>query len=287
MKLGIAGAGYWGSKIVNSCSNLATIVIMDIKNGDDWQNETLDAVIIATPADQHYSMTKWYLEQGIHVLCEKPTSLSSQEQLELNTLAESQQLTYQAGHILLFQPNVEYMLDYVKELTVRHVESRRLNWGRLQQNIDLAWHLAPHDISVIDKLFGELPIHIQGQGTHLNASPQFDYADFDLTYRNKSATITLGWQWPKKVREFVVTCDECQIWLDDQDLHITNGGYLNGNLREEGVNVVKFNPTQSPLEAQIKDFIQCVEQGLSPRADSIHMLRIAQTVEIMSGKLNV
>jgi predicted dehydrogenase len=287
MKLGIAGAGYWGSKIINSCSNLATIVTMDTKNGDSWQNTALDAVIIATPADQHYHMTKWYLEQGIHVLCEKPTSMSSIEQAELGALAESQQLVYQAGHILLFQPNIEFMLDYVKDLTVCHVESRRLNWGRLQTKIDLAWHLAPHDISVIDHLFGELPLAVNVQATHLNTGPQFDYADYNLTYSDKSATITLGWQWPKKIREFVVTCDECQIWLDDQDLHIISGGYTHGNLTEAQVSVVKFNPKQSPLETQITDFIRCIEQGCRPRADSDHMLRVAKTVEIMSGKLNV
>jgi predicted dehydrogenase len=284
MKLGIAGAGYWGSKIVNSASNQATIVIMDIKNGDSWQNKTLDAVIIATPADQHYLMTKWYLEQGIHVLCEKPTCMNVVEQQELNDLAKAQNLVYQAGHILLFQPNVEYMLNYVSGLTVRHVESRRLNWGRLQTNIDLAWHLAPHDISVIDKLYGELPNTINSQGTHLNNGPQFDYATNELTYNEKSATITLGWQWPKKVREFVVTCDECQIWLDDIELQIIEGGYANGNLSETKISTVQFNPKQSPLEAQIQDFMRCIDTGNKPRADIDHMLRVTQTVELMSKK---
>jgi UDP-2-acetamido-3-amino-2,3-dideoxy-glucuronate N-acetyltransferase len=287
MKLGIAGAGYWGSKIVNSASNQAIIVIMDIKHGDSWQNKTLDAVIIATPADQHYAMTKWYLEQGIHVLCEKPTCMSVVEQQELNDLAKSQNLVYQAGHILLFQPNIEYMLNLASTLTVRHIESRRLNWGRLQTNIDLAWHLAPHDISVIDKLTNSVPLTIDGTGTHLNSGPQYDYAQFGLTYPDKGATITLGWQWPNKVREFVITCDECQIWLDDTALHITEGGYSNGDLSETKISSVQLNPKQSPLSAQIEDFMRCVDTGNRPRADMDHMLRVTQTVELMSRKLNV
>jgi predicted dehydrogenase len=287
MKLGIAGAGYWGSKIVNSVSDQAITVVMDIKNGDSWQNKTLDAVVIATPADQHYIMTRWYLEHGIHVLCEKPTCMNIVEQQELNALAAAQNLIYQAGHILLFQPNIEYMLNLVSASTVQHIESRRLNWGRLQTNIDLAWHLAPHDISVIDKLTNSLPSNIDGVGSHLNNSPQYDYAQFGLTYLDKSATITLGWHWPKKVREFVITCNDCQIWLDDTELHITEGSYANGGLGETKISTVNFNPTQTPLQAQIQDFIRCVDTGNRPRADADHMLRVTQTVELMSRKLNV
>lgn len=289
MRLGVIGAGYWGSKIINSASNLATTVIIDIKNGDSWQNSQLDAVIVATPADQHYLITKWYLEQGIHVLCEKPTSMYSVEQQVLNTIAANNNLVYQAGHILLFQPNVEYMLDLVKGRNLRHVESRRLNWGRLQTNLDLASHLAPHDISVIDKLSNDKPIKIVSQSQNFNNGPQKDYANFELTYKHFSATITLGWQWPRKIREFVVTCDDMQIWLDDQNLQIIEGTYISEkqNLTQGTPKVITFNPKETPLEKQIKDFISCIKEGRRPRADTDHMMRVVDTVTEMSRQLYV
>jgi predicted dehydrogenase len=290
MKLGIAGAGYWGSKIVDSSGSAkVSTVVMDIRNGDDWHNDTLDAVIIATPADQHYHMTRWYLENGIHVLCEKPTSMDPQQQLELNHLAHSQKLTYQAGHILLFQPNIQYLLDFVSDKNIRHVESRRLNWGRLQTNLDLAWHLAPHDISVIDHLYRCNPVTtIDRFASHLNSSKQYDYAMFDLTYPQQHATITLGWHWPLKVREFVITCDDCQIWLDDEKLQIIEGEYTEeSGLVKRKEHVLTFDNEQSPLQLQIQDFIRCINIGDTPRADADHMLRVTTTVTKMSGLLNV
>ena len=290
MKLGIVGAGYWGSKIVdNSSSAEVNTVVMDIKHGDDWRNASLDAVIIATPADQHYSMTKWYLENGIHVLCEKPTSMNPVDQTELNQLAKNQQLTYQAGHILLFQPSIQYLLDFVSGKNIRHVESRRLNWGRLQTNLNLAWHLAPHDISVIDQLYQQnSATKVDGFFGHLNSSKQYDYANFNLTYPKQNATITLGWQWPLKVREFVVTCDDCQIWLDDEKVHIIEGTYTTeSGLEKINDRVLTFDTTQSPLKSQIQDFIKCINTGDAPRADADHMLRVTTTVTKMSELLNV
>jgi len=48
----------------------------------------VDGVIVATPPQLHYSATKWFLEKGIHVLCEKPLTESIEEARELVETAE-------------------------------------------------------------------------------------------------------------------------------------------------------------------------------------------------------
>ena len=285
MKLGVIGAGYWGSKIVQSVGPKISVTVLDVKNGDHWQNDQLDAVIIATPPDQHYTMSRWYLEQGKHVLCEKPTAVDTIEQAHLNKIAQESGSVYQAGHILLFQPSIQEMLRILKDHQVRHIESRRLNWGRLQTNLNLAWHLAPHDISVIDQIDSSRPSRVWSLGYHLNRSPKLDYNTYDLTYHQFNATITLGWHWPKKVREFVATCEDLQMWVDDEQLHVIEGGWdkeLN-NLRRTSERVITFNPTQSPLQAQIQHFISCIEQGTEPLAGPDHMLRVVDTVQRMGN----
>lgn len=294
MKLGIVGsAGYWGSKILASANNIKgtwDIVEIDISNNQDWRNDNVDAVIIATPAHLHKEMTKWYLKNNVHVLCEKPTSLSGTDQRELNEIAENNNLVYQPGHILLFQPTIVEMLNILQGRAIKHVESRRLNWGRLQTNLDLAWHLASHDISVIDCLTYEIPSrNIKLVANDLNSSPFKDHAVFDLSYRDLAATITLGWHYPRKVREFVVTCNDMQIFADDTNLIVMEGGYDENtrSLRHIKTKNITINQPHDPLESQIKNFLTNAENRYMSLSVHNHMYRVAHTVEMMSKALNV
>lgn len=60
--------------------------------------EPLDFVIIATPTKLHYPMVKYALEKNIHVFCEKPFSLTSQEGAELVDIAKRRSLINQVGY---------------------------------------------------------------------------------------------------------------------------------------------------------------------------------------------
>jgi len=61
-------------------------------------NETLDFVLIATPTRFHYPMVKYALEKGLHVFCEKPFSLTTQEGSELVELVNKKCLINQVGY---------------------------------------------------------------------------------------------------------------------------------------------------------------------------------------------
>ncbi|GAB1452040.1 hypothetical protein MASR2M47_20960 [Draconibacterium sp.] len=60
--------------------------------------EALDFVLIATPTRFHYNMVKYALEQGLHVFCEKPFTLTTLEGEELVELATSKGLVNQIGY---------------------------------------------------------------------------------------------------------------------------------------------------------------------------------------------
>ena len=58
----------------------------------------VQAIVIATPTRLHESMVRKALERGIHVLCEKPMTLSSRESEGLGELAQSRGLVGQVGY---------------------------------------------------------------------------------------------------------------------------------------------------------------------------------------------
>jgi len=68
---------------------------------------SINAVIIATPAETHYSIAKYILEKGINVLVEKPITLHTEEAEELVAIAESNSLKLMVGHVLLFHPAIK------------------------------------------------------------------------------------------------------------------------------------------------------------------------------------
>jgi predicted dehydrogenase len=70
--------------------------------------DLVDAVIICTPPNTHYPIAKLYLEQGIHVLCEKPLTIASTEAAELVKLADSKDA------LLMMASKFRYVDDIIK-----------------------------------------------------------------------------------------------------------------------------------------------------------------------------
>ena len=71
---------------------------------NDFAKSDIDAVYIASPNSLHYSQSKLMLENGKHVLCEKPITVLSEEFVELSELAESKGLVYTEAIMMLHLP---------------------------------------------------------------------------------------------------------------------------------------------------------------------------------------
>jgi predicted dehydrogenase len=128
----------------------------------------LDAVVIATAVKTHFSMAKAALLAGKHTFIEKPMASSSQECEELNEIARKKGLVLMAGHTFLYSPAVRKIKEIVDRGDIgeiRYICARRLNLGLYQKDINVAWDLAPHDISIIQHIMGESPITVNCQGS--------------------------------------------------------------------------------------------------------------------------
>ena len=119
---------------------------------EDLLSDTeLDAVVIATPVRFHYTMAKAALSAGKHVFIEKPMARTEAEAAELVSLADSRGLVLMIGHTFLFSPAVRRMKEIINAGDIgelQYISARRLNLGLFQKDINVAWDLAPHDISI-------------------------------------------------------------------------------------------------------------------------------------------
>ena len=239
--IGIVGYGYWGPNLARNFNALPSARLSAICDLGTERLEhmrklyqgvaaytdfhemlcdaELDAVAIATPLKTHYALAKASLLAGKHVLIEKPMASSSDECKELIALAEENGLTLMVGHTYLFSDPVRKIAEIIKSGDIgelRYINCQRLNLGLFKQDINVAWDLAPHDISIILHVMGELPLVVNCQGNaHINPDVE-DVTNLSLTFRGKRfATIQSSWLEPRKVRQMTFVGTRKMIVYDD------------------------------------------------------------------------
>lgn len=125
------------------------------------------AVVVATPAETHFGITRRLLEAGKDVFVEKPLVLRCEDAKRLMALAEQKQRILMVGHLLEFHPAITRLQELIEsgELgRVEYIYSNRLNLGKVRPEENALWSFAPHDISVILLLLKQLPIQVTATG---------------------------------------------------------------------------------------------------------------------------
>ncbi|MGH7886997.1 MAG: Gfo/Idh/MocA family protein [Candidatus Binatia bacterium] len=182
VKVGVIGLGYWGPNLVRNfnaspdskvviccdtqsdrCRNLAVQypnIAYSQEVSDVINHPELNAVVIATPVQTHYSLAKRALLAGQHVLVAKPISDNIAHAQELVDLADEMKVVLQVDHTFIYHPAVEKLKDIVTrgELgELYYFDSVRINLGLFQSDVSVIWDLAPHDISIMEYLI-ERPV---------------------------------------------------------------------------------------------------------------------------------
>jgi len=99
---------------------------------------------------------------------------------------------------------------------IRYIAARRLNLGIYQKDINVAWDLAPHDISIILHIMEELPQNVNCRGGRPRTPGVEDVTSMCLSFRkNRSAIIHNSWLDPRKIREMTIVGSRRMIVYDD------------------------------------------------------------------------
>jgi predicted dehydrogenase len=261
----------------------------------------LDAVVVATPVKYHHTLAKAALLAGKHVLIEKPMAASSAECEELIEIARQQGLVLMVGHTFLYSSPIRKIVDIVQAGDIgdiRYINSRRLNLGLFQKDINVAWDLAPHDISIILHILGDFPLAVNCQG-NAHVTPQIeDVTNISLTFGKKQfATIQSSWLEPRKVRDMTIVGTRRMIIYDDLQTHEKIRIY---DVRVErpphydtfaefqysyhyGDSYIPHIQQEEPLKAECQHFLDCIENGSKPLTggtEGLDMVRILEAASL-------
>ncbi len=115
------------------------------------------AFCIATPVWSHFELAKKSLEAGKHTFVEKPMASNVSQCKELVELADNRGLILMTGHTFIYSTPVRRIKEIIKAGDIGkilYISSQRMNLGLFQTDINTAWDLAPHDISIILYILG-------------------------------------------------------------------------------------------------------------------------------------
>jgi predicted dehydrogenase len=228
---------------------------------------------------------------------------SAAECEELIEIAEKQGLVLMVGHTFLYSPAVRKIKEIVRSGDIgdiRYICARRLNLGLFQKDINVAWDLAPHDISIILSVMGELPMTVNCRGsTHVTPRIE-DVTTMCLTFHNnRSAIIHSSWLDPRKVREMTIVGSRRMIVYDDvaqndkikifdarvetpphydtfADFHYA---YHYGDM------YVPYIKQEEPLKVECQHFLDCIGRRAVPISGGRQGLELVRILEASSLSL--
>ena len=244
LTVGLVGLGYWGPNLARNLDDLPGLDLTWICDRDEsalervaprfpnarrttrfedlLEDESLDALAIATPVVTHFELAREALVAGKHVFVEKPLALSSTLGEQLLALAEERGLVVMPGHLLLYHPGVAKLKELVAggELgRLLYVYGNRQNLGQIRRDENALWSLGAHDLSVILHLVEEDPIEAWARGeSFLNPGVEDVVFCFLRFPSGVVAHMHLSWLDPHKIRRMTVVGDSKMAVFDDMEL---------------------------------------------------------------------
>jgi len=311
-QVGLIGAGRWGGNLVRVLHSLGVLGMVadtdpgaradlrarypELKLGEDPQavigNDALRAVVVATPAPTHYEIAKRALLAGKDVFVEKPLALSSADAHELTSLAETKRAVLMAGHLLLYQPAIQWVKEYLAsgalgELYTLHQE--RLKLGRVRSVENVLWSFGVHDLAVMLYLLGEAPGQVRATGQRVLQGGIEDNVHLDLWFsRGARAHLHVSWLWPEQRRRLTIVGAKGMLVYDELEATVTlHRKTVGADLRErdEGSEVL-FRATGDALEAECLHFLSCVRTRRSPLSDGRSAVEVLRVIEAAQAAMS-
>ncbi|MEZ4799686.1 MAG: Gfo/Idh/MocA family oxidoreductase [Flavobacteriales bacterium] len=331
INIAIIGFGYWGPNLVRNFSSIQDVNVRKYLTSERerlkvvasmypqtevstqidelWNDSSIDAVVIATPVFSHFPLAKKALESGKHVLLEKPMTDTVDHALALIELAAKQNKVLMVDHTFLYTSAVRKMKALIDDGTVgkvKYFDSTRINLGLIQQDVNVLWDLAPHDISILDYLVQDTPISVNATGvSHIhNGVENIAYLTVNYT-SNTLAHFSCSWSSPVKIRTMLVGGDEKMIVFNDMEptekikvydtAHSVSSDEDKRKIlvdyRVGDVYIPKLNNVEA-LSGMARDFVSAITDGTTPVAswqsglNTVKILEAAQK-SIKSGGMEI
>lgn len=324
VRVGVVGCGQWGQNYLRVLSELdeTTLVaacdlrpdvrarvaarhpsVEVLSSVDEILARDLDAVVVATEARAHYPVVEAALRAGKHVLCEKPLTAAVDQALDLARLANAEHRTLMVGHIFRYNAGVNALRDAIHAPEfgeVCYLCLVRTNLGPIREDVNAAWDLAPHDVSIVLHLMHRMPIRVTAQGFSYLRTGREDVVFITMELPDGvAAHLRVSWLDPRKVREVTVVGRNRMAVLDDvqpvealriydkgvlQEPSYSSFGEFHHVVRSGEVRIPPIKGDE-PLREQARQFARAVTEGTRPLSDGWDGARVVAIMDAIDRSL--
>ena len=312
-KICVVGTGYWGKNLVRNFDQLGYLRGIYDNNvsaaeevgkrhpgariyatfDEVLADPEVSALAIATPAEQHAEIAIRAMRAGKDCFVEKPLALSAEEGQRMVDVSRQTGRILMVGHLLRYHPAIRAIRKLVDagELgRLEYIYSNRLSMGKIRKEENALWSFAPHDVSLILMLTGQLPLEVSAVG---GAYLQPNIADVTVSNllfeKGTRAHIFVSWLHPYKEQRLVVIGSKKMVVFEDSrptdklQMFDKEIAWKNGNLEatsHTGVTVA-YEQTE-PLKEECAHFAKCVdtrEAPLTPGEEGVQVLEVLQACQ--------
>ena len=325
IRVGVIGYGYWGPNLVRNFADRpdARVTVVADRRPDRLEevqrrypttrvtaeasdlivDPAVDAVVIATPVALHFDLATAALRAGKHVLVEKPIASTSDEASRLIDEAARRRLVLMVDHTFVYTGAVQKIRELVRnnELgDIYYYDSVRINLGLFQQDVDVLWDLAVHDLSIMDFVLSQQAVVVSATGlSHVQGNPK-NIAYMTMFFDGPMiAHVHASWLAPVKVRRTLLGGSRRMIVFDDletsekirvydsgisvdpspENLYQMLIGYRTGDMWAPKLAV------SEALAVEAAHFVDCVTRGARPQTDGEAGLRVVRLLEAASASM--
>lgn len=297
LRAAVVGMGYYGRYHALKYHSLPEVELVGVADADPRARERaaaeyaipvfadyrelagrVDAVSIVTPASTHYPIARFFLEQGVHVLEEKPLAVNSTQARELAALAAKRGCVLQPGHLERFNAALQAL--HLQMDNPCYLESRRLALNSSRgMDVNVVLDLMIHDIDLALTLVPAPVVEVAARGVKV-FSGDWDVANARLRFANGSiANITASRASPEPERRLHLFQDRACALSD-----LLAGHTVIYQLDRQDTDIRTHElrlRTEDPLLHEITAFVRAVRDGIPPPVtaeDGLRALEIAERI---------
>jgi predicted dehydrogenase len=329
IRVAVIGAGQWGPNLIRNFHNKQTSEVVwiidrdaarleevhsrfpDVQVGEDadqaLRDPSVHAVVVATPTSTHYALAKEALERRKHVLVEKPLTTEVKQGLGLLELATRQRLILMVGHVFVYNLGIRKVKEYLDAGhlgKMYYVSMVRTNLGPIRLDVNAAWDLAAHDVSIANYWLNAEPLSVSAiGGTWINQGIE-DAVFATLRYpQGMLVNLHVSWLNPRKTRDITIVGENRMLTFDDMNLneplriydkqlndvrtrptYVDSFASFRASVRKGDMTVPKV-PLGEPLAMQCAHFVECIVTGKQPFTGGREGIAVVRALEAMQRSI--
>ena len=285
MKIGIVGLGKLGkihARIYHKSTNADIACLCDINktrlketadilninpySTQDYKkvlNKKVSAVSIATDTSSHYEITKFFLENGVHCLVEKPLVTDIKQAKNLLSIARKNKKLLMVGLVERFNSAYQVVKKLAKK--PRFIECHRLScYPHRSLDISVILDLMIHDLDIILDLVKDKVTSVEAVGVNV-LSQDLDIANVRLKFKKGCvANITSSRVSQEQTRKIRIFLPSAYISLDYANQEAEIYKKQKNEIQRQQIHIEK----DEPLKKEIQNFLYSIHKKLKDYAST-------------------